>query len=78
MFVFVFLVSDVLSDNLLVSANGRHVITTRPKVHAAVVLPLPQIGAGNVYSALTFYKTNDLGNGVLWWNRYQYVDMIRL
>ena len=47
-------------------------------MHAGIVLFLAKVNSGYMDSAFALDETDHLGNGVLWWNRYQYMNMIRL
>jgi hypothetical protein len=44
--VLFFLVTDICSDNFLISINDLHKIATCPKAHASIVFLLPKVGSG--------------------------------
>jgi len=67
--VFAFLLFDVLTNSLLVSAYGGHELPSGPEARASEVLLSPKERPCNVDGALALDVAHHLSNRVLLWDR---------
>jgi hypothetical protein len=73
-----FLSPYVLSDRLLIHANGGNKIPPGPEMLPRKVLPLSQVHSRNLDGALPLEKPYHLRNPILGRNRHQHVHRVGL
>ena len=75
-FIFLFLISDIRSDHLLVQPNRGYEIPTSPETFSREIPSSTQL-ARYCYRTFTFDKTYYMRHQVLGWNTYTHVNVIQ-
>src|SRR3954453_8003804 len=75
--IFLLLSADVLTDRGLVTPNGRHEISSGPKVLPHEAALSFSINPRQVDGALAFDKTHHLRHRIFGWDRDHHMHMIR-